>query len=436
MSRTATSAPAWLTARVSAPHVLVVVSLLAVGSGRVMVKSVTLGTIVAVALLPIWWRPVRDLVGIRTLVGLGGLAAVVGVWLTWFHEADHATSTNLLVGNTSTVLDAVLGAAVVAWARTVLRDPVVAAWFGVGMLLGISTGGRFLENPWRFGFSVPLIVLLLGLAWASGRGWLQVVTALGLAGVSVMNGGRSTSAMLVLAAAVTIQQTARRATTRAGSRVRALLIITSLVAALYQLGQVAILDGYLGQDAQERTEAQIALSGSLLAGARPESGATRALVVAHPSGFGSGTLPGTRDVFVAKTGMAELNYDPHNGYVEKYMFGSGFELHSTAADLWVRFGFAGVLLALWAAWLVVRGYTGAIATHTASALLTYLAVRTLWNLAFSPLSSSTTLLALTLGLLAVRRVAASSPPDLTGEVVQQVSDDERGARPERRLPAR
>lgn len=383
--------------------VVALVCVALVGTAEPVVQSLNVGTLAAIALVPLWWGATRAFHDLRGLLWLALGCALVGAWLTELASVDHDTSGGMLVNAVFVLLNAVLGAVVVAWGRTRASDPAVAVAFGIGMVLGINTGGRFAENPWRFGFSVPLIVLLLGLAWMAGRGLLQVVLTLALAGVSAASGGRSTSAMLVLAAVVTVQQLVGRDRTGAVSRFRAVVLVGGLVVALYYLGQAAILDGYLGKDAQERTQEQIALSGSLIAGARPEIGATTALVEHRPYGFGAGTFPNTSDLLAAKAGMAELRYDPDNGYVERYMFGSGIELHSTAADLWAAYGVLGAALAVAVLWVVLRGYTEAFSTHAASALLTYLAIRTVWNLLFSPLTSSVTLLALAVGLLLVRR---------------------------------
>ncbi|MGY4643587.1 hypothetical protein [Cellulomonas sp. URHB0016] len=400
-----------LRTRVPATTAVAAVALVATGMSRPLYQSLTLGALLAVVLIPVWWRSTRSYHDVRTLLLLCGLAVVMGVWLTELASEDHRTPTRMTINGVLVLLEAVLGAAVVVWARTRMRDATVASLFGLGMVLGIDTGGRFAESPWRFGFSIPLTVLLLGLAWMSRRGWLQVVTAFALAGMSAANGGRSMAAMLFLAGVVTLQQSAwRRRGSKAASRVRAVVLVGGLCVALYYLGQAAILDGYLGKDAQERTEEQIALSGSLIAGARPEFGATDALVRYRPYGFGVGTMPSTQDLLVAKAGMAQLRYNPDNGYVERYMFGNGIELHSTAADLWARFGLAGLVLALYALWIVVRGYTLAFSRHAASALLTYLAIRSLWDVLFSPLSSSVVLFALAVGLLAVRRTPPTARP--------------------------
>jgi len=396
--------PSFLRTRVPATTAVAGVALVATGMERPLYQALTLGTVVAVVLLPVWWRSTRLFHDARTLLLLTGIAVAVGVWLTELASQDHHTSTRMAVNGVIVLLNAVLGACVVMWARTRMSDAAVASLFGFGMLLGIDRGGRFAESPWRFGFAIPLTVLLLGLAWLSRKGWLQVVMALALAGVSAINGGRSTAAMLLLAAVITMQQVAwRRRGSKVASRTRAIVLVGGLCVALYYLGQAAILDGYLGKDAQERTQEQIALSGSLIAGARPEFGATEALVQHRPYGFGVGVMPNTQDLLEAKSGMAALRYNPDNGYVERYMFGSGIELHSTAADLWAAFGFAGLAIALYAVWIVLRGYTLAFSRHAASALLTYLAIRTLWNVLFSPLSSSVVLFVLAIGLLAVPR---------------------------------
>lgn len=400
-----------LRTRVPATTAVAGVALVATGMERPLYQALTVGTLLAVALVPVWWRSTRAFHDVRTLLLLTGLAIVVGVWLTELASQDHRTPTRMMVNGVIVLLNAVLGACVVVWARTRMSDAAVASLFGFGMLLGIDRGGRFAESPWRFGFAIPLTVLLLGLAWMSRKGWLQVVTALALAGMSAINGGRSTAAMLFLAAVITLQQVAwRRRSSKAVSRARAVVLVGGLCVALYYLGQAAILDGYLGKDAQERTQEQIALSGSLIAGARPEFGATVALAQHRPYGFGVGVVPNTQDLLEAKAGMAKLRYNPDNGYVERYMFGDGIELHSTAADLWAEFGFAGLAVALYAVWIVLRGYTLAFSRHAASALLTYLAIRTLWNVLFSPLTSSVVLFALAVGLLAVRRVP---PPPAT-----------------------
>jgi hypothetical protein len=96
--------------------------------------------------------------------------------------------------------------------------------------------------------------------------------------------------------------------------------------------------------------------------------------------------------------MAELNYDPDNGYVERYMFGSGFELHSVVGDLWTRFGIVGIVLSVTIAVILLAGAGASIANRSATALVVYVVVKTLWNIPFSPVYSAVPLLMLAVGL--------------------------------------
>jgi hypothetical protein len=177
----------------------------------------------------------------------------------------------------------------------------------------------------------------------------------------------------------------------------ALLALLSFIA--YQGGQALILEGYLGAKAKQRTVAQIDSAGSLLLGGRPELGATAALMTYRPIGYGSGTSVNTDDLLVAKAGMARLNYNPNNGYVEDYMFGTAMELHSMAGDLWVLYGIPGLFLAGLMAWAAVRGLAGDLAARRPHALAIFVAASSLWSLGFGPFYTDSQLLPLTLGLL-------------------------------------
>ena len=117
-------------------------------------------------------------------------------------------------------------------------------------------------------------------------------------------------------------------------------------------------------------------------------------------GHGVGIIPDARDVLVVKTGMASINFDPNNGYVDTYMLGSGFEMHSMFGDMWSRWGVAGLVLLGTILVLVLRGMIGGVAAGRANGLLLFLASWELWNAFFSPLLSAfpTTLLVLALVL--------------------------------------
>ena len=179
------------------------------------------------------------------------------------------------------------------------------------------------------------------LAWATRRRWVEGVTCIVLIGVSAWAGGRSRSAVLVLVLLLLVVQSwkAPRHGRAVAARMGAVLVACALAA--YQFGQAVILEGYLGEAARERSQAQIEQSGSLIVGGRPEMAATAGLVRDTPFGFGLGVQPDMHDVAVARNALRTIQYTTDNGYVEKYMFGNGFELHSVLADLWARYSVGG-----------------------------------------------------------------------------------------------
>ena len=374
-------------------------------------NGLTLGMVVAAVLLPVWWRVVVRWVAFRWIVA-GVLASIIlGYWLTELASATFPTSQRATIFASMMALELALGVAAVIWARTLIPAPAIAVLFGVGLLFAPSGELAADANLWRFQLATPVSIIALAVAWYIGKTWVQALTTVALIIVSALNGGRSVTAILVLALIVVVAQSWGPARNRRTSRLRAAALAAVLVVALYNVGQSLILEGYLGESAQQRTEAQTEASGSVILGARPELGATVALFAHRPYGFGSGTMPTMETVIVAKTGMASLGYDPDNGYVERYMLGNGIVLHSTIADFWSRFGFAGIATGLILLAVTINGYLRRLASKQAAAILTYLAVRTIWNLLFSPSYSSLPQVILTVGLLAWVTVRDPAPDD-------------------------
>ncbi|MBD8059613.1 hypothetical protein IC607_11620 [Cellulomonas sp. JH27-2] len=376
------------------------VAVMLVGADYAVYRTLSAGTVLGLALAPVWFPAVSRYRGAWPLLSVGAMAGVAGVWLTETAATDHRTSTASTMTTTFILLNILVGVPVVLWARTAMRTSLVAVLFGAGMVAAVPLGGLgFDAHAWRFQYSVPVSVLALAVVWHLGWRWTQVVVALTLAAGSALAGGRSTFAMLLVAATVVAWQSLGHARTKAGSRLRVVALGTVLIFAIYQIGQGLILDGYLGESAQERTEVQIATTGNILLGARPEMGATVALMRDHPLGFGSGTMSSLQDIMVAKEGMASLGYNPDNGYVNKYMFGSGYELHSLIGDTWASFGVLGLVFTVMAVWLSCRSCVGLVARRAAPALLVYLAVRLLWNALFGPVLASSTLLVAAVALM-------------------------------------
>lgn len=400
--------------RSSIERIIATVVPVVLGAGIGLPYGVKYGYVLAILLVPVWVTILPRYRGARPLVLLGLASVLSGLVLTGIAAGDHQISSSLLLDNTITLLGLTFGTGALLWSRHVLGAPTAAVWFGIGMVAAIPLGsGIDGSNPWRFGISLPLTVLLLALAWRWKSRPAEIAAILVIGGISSLNDARSGTAMLLMSAAFVAWQLRPTAAGRRGSTVRTILGFLVLGSAVYTIAQTVILGGFLGERTQERTQAQIDTSGSLILGGRPEAAATTSLISENPFGYGSGTLANLSDILVAKTGMSSIGYLPNNGYVENYMFGVGFEVHSVLGDLWIRYGLIGAALAVFLVILSFRTVADLLARRAASALIIWLAVRMIWNVLFSPLGTSVSLIMLFLavGLLpAIAEPAPSDPP--------------------------
>jgi len=395
-------------------------------------QGITLGIVLAAALAPVWWRTAWAVVGYRWLAVTTALAVGSGIWLTSLASQGHATNSTIAIRNSVLLVGVLVIVGFVIWARGHVSGPAVALVFGLAMLVTVPKTGAYAGNPWKFGYATPVTIVLLALAWWSGRRLVQVLVAIAVAAGSAINDGRSAFAILFLVACVLVWEGRPANASRRASGIRAVVFLLALGAAAYWLIQALILEGAFGEATEVRTQAQIERSGSVIVGGRPEMAAFTALLAHRPIGFGSGTILGSDDILVAKQGMAGIGYEPNNNYVEVYLFGGQIELHSVIGDLWAWAGFAGLALALVLSVLVASGTARTIGASTSCALLLFLAFRFAWDLMFSPFVSSAMNLELLLGLGLARGwvlTRAAPASRFTGEVgVDQLRALPTGAR--------
>jgi hypothetical protein len=362
-------------------------------------QGVTAGIVVSILLLPVWITVLWRMRGGATIFTLGVLAILSGSVLTSFAAANHPTSVSLMQQNTFSLITLIGGIGVIVWARGILGDAMTALWYGAGLLAGVATHGLDMDNVWKFDLSVPATVTVLALTMLSGRLWMELSALMLLAVVGALNDSRSAGSMLLVAAALVTWQALGARLTRFSTTARTLTTFGLFGVVSYFALQAFILEGWFGTAAAVRSEQQIAQSGSLILGGRPEIGASTELIATNLLGFGSGTIPNGIDLMVAKTGMARLNYDANNGYVEKYMFGDGFEVHSMLGDLWLRFGLLGAAMLLMMLVVVALGIAGQVARRAANGLTIFLTIQVFWDSLFAPFfstSSSTLVLAVAL----------------------------------------
>lgn len=385
----------------AATTVLALVLLVLTGQGQNVFFGLTAGLALALMLLPLWATWLGSSRWITWMTILVGIATMWNVWLTVWHSDSRGMSTSGLLESVFVVLGLAAGVGATLWARSRTSVTAVGVAFGIGLLLGINPDGEsFADSPWRFGFSLPVTVIVLAVTARWRKRWIDVVAVLALAGFSAISGGRSTSAILLMVALLVLWQSWGRPASSRLAALRTLVLFGMLAFGTYLAVQAAILEGALGEGAQLRTELQLSTSGTLITGGRPEIGATAALMTESPGGFGGGSVPSMTDLLVAKSGMAALGYEPNNGYVENYMFGSGFELHSVIGDLWAWCGIPGLALAVVLLFFFVVRTAVLTTGRAASALLLFLGVKSIWNLLFAPLESALTVLVLAVALMA------------------------------------
>jgi hypothetical protein len=391
------------------------VAVVAVGADFALpVGHLTSALVVAILLAPVTVSTVlRGSRWLTWLLALGAAAVVMGIWLTAGPDPRHM-ALGPAVDDVSQLLTLVLGAAVVFWARTIIADHWVALLYGVGLLLRIAqAGGLFSENPWKYGFALPVTVISLSLAWAMRSQKLAFGLLLALALASALNDSRSAFALLLLTAVLLLWS--RRPRHGLNRRwVGSLILLVVAFIGMYRLAETLILDGALGQATQARTQVQLQSNHSLFLGSRPEIGATLALMKANPEGFGVGIQVTPADIETAEQGMASLGHPPDVHYVEGYMFGSGVELHSVTGDLWAPFGVVGVAIALLILVFTVYNLAKEVSSASARPLLIFLGLEVLRDIVASPIGTSILVWMLFLGLMAAQSSALPRPAERRG----------------------
>jgi hypothetical protein len=386
---------------ISSDQVVAVAALFVIAFDPRLPKGLTAAFVVALLLLPVWIGSLAAYRGARALAGLVLLALAIGGLLAARSSVDHDFAAYEAVSTGVLVLGAVGLIGLVAWSRTVLPLWAIGAVFGLGMLAHavLSAGGS--GNPYKFGYSLPLTIIVLSLLSRRPRPGRAVAALVVLGVADIAADARSAFGFCLLAGALVLWQARPVVPGRRASALQTIGLLAVLAAGAYFAISELLTSGVLGAGVQARTTAQIDQSGSLLLGGRPEWTATWALMQQHPWGFGLGTVPSATDLATAKAGLAAVQIPTINGYLENYLLNGRFELHSIVADLWTNLGLMGLATGLFLGFLVVRGLAQGLSERQASPLLCFLALRSIWVLAFGPLPSNLPEVALTVGLALV-----------------------------------
>ncbi|MFT3945113.1 MAG: hypothetical protein QM705_15000 [Ancrocorticia sp.] len=383
------------------------------------------GVLVGVACAPMWLASLRRYRGAVLLAVMIVSSVIWGVILTYQQAPfNGGTDSRVMMTFSLLIIFTLVGFGTILWAREHLSERAIGIAVGLGMLATniLNKSAISSVNPWKFGISLPLSVIILAYVAGSRRWQTTVIALLALGAVNVLFDSRSAFATCVLAALLMLAQRwwgrADASTVRSRAISLFLVAVTS-AAVLYQVTSHLLMSGFLGEEAQQRSIAQQELAGSMIVGGRPEMAATWALMQHRPAGFGSGANASTLDVMVAKAGMWKINYQPDNGYVERYMFGRGIELHSAIGDMWAYYGLVGLACGILIVILIAHALFVRLATGTASGLIIFLSCTTLWNLLFGPLWETSRMLAVILGLILLRRdITTSARAIITKRIIR------------------
>lgn len=379
------------------------ISAFVIGTRFLVATQITLGYLLAFALTPLWLPLVRRTKLARVLFVCTLLALLSGVCLVLASAPVRTVVPSQAVIVSIELAGVVATAGTMFWVLRRISISSAVAAYAIGMLMFVNVRTElFSVSPWRFGFALPVTLLALALVARTRRPGPQILVLATLSVASVLAGSRSPIAIQILALLFVWRWSLQgRSISRSRSVLGAAVTLGLVAAVIYTLGQALLLEGFLGESAQQRTQQQVELSGTVILGGRPEIGATVALMLHNPWGFGPGVMANWYDIQVARNGMAALGYDPANGYVDNFLFGDVIRLHSVFGELWGAFGLVGLLLAGVILWTAIAGVAMGPRGH-GDALLLYLCFQTLWNVFFSPWYTSVSVLVLLLPLVWMR----------------------------------
>lgn len=363
------------------------------------VRGVSLPLVLCVVLAPVWWSAMRRYELAAWIIGLAGVALAWGAGLAVLTSADRAVDVGNALTFAGVLLAGIATVVFVLWARSYAPVARIALLYGVGLLAKTLVFGG---TTWKFDLAVPVTLIVLGIAGRFANRFLPAALMLVLAGIGAMKDSRSYMAFCVLAALLTVWQVVTDAgdadREAAGARRWSpALLLAAVGVVIYLVMSAMLTSGLLGAELQQRSVEQVQSSGSLITGGRPEWSATRELVLLRPGGYGLGVVPAWADLQAGKAGFAAIHVDG-SGYVENYMFGGAFELHSGMSDLWVNCGLAGVALGAFVIYCLVRNLSTLIALRNADTVVLFFSAVAMWSMLFGPIFTDWQMISLALGM--------------------------------------
>ncbi len=268
-------------------------------------------------------------------------------------------------------------------------------YLAAGPLLIVDLLQRgYQENLWKYAVGITLTFLALYLLKGHSRPiWYSVFLTLCV--VSIVFDTRSLLLLLTLAFVISLFLQRLAATNAIWKN----LVTIGFAGSTYILFFNLAIEGWLGEVIKRLTLEQ---SGGnpigLLFGARPEAQGNINLIASDPIRIIPGEPLNYDQISIIRSSFSFSNKDPYSTYVTNNILGFE-EFHSVFTNLWFHLGFAGVVYGLFLAVIAIRAaiivnkennqYL-ALGYSVEKILLTYLALRMIWDLSFSPMSDMRT----------------------------------------------
>jgi hypothetical protein len=275
----------------------------------------------------------------------------------------------------------------------------IAIAFGVGWaLLKISTGVLSSVNPWKYGLSIPIAIIVIAFAYhrRASRKFIALLFV-GLAITSRYFDNRFQTALFVLAAIAVLSITSDRS--RQKRRVKGTLLALAAAGAVIYIAYPSAADeGLLGERAMIQQQRDDQNDANFLLSIRKELPMTYYLAAQNPVlGIGSYSKI-TSSESAAAIGFVEKFTGPIDASERVYITGglgdrAGYKAHSEAASGLL---YAGVLAAPFWIWLLVQIGKALLTIVRGKAimpgLMFYMTGLVTWDLLFSPLDGNTHLI--------------------------------------------
>lgn len=364
----------------SITNALIRLTLILIGLDFSLVQGVKIGLLMGIATAPLWIPSLARRQFATPILAFGLLSIPSGYLLSRSSSIDHIVNSTLRTQWFYLLLSGLVTIGVILWAREHLPLRQVILFYATGSLMHAL---MFTPRSWKFDLAIPVILVVLSIASRFRSTWLPVVLLIGLGLFSVFNEGRSLFGFCAITALLSIWQMRLSRKERWVSRWSPLLLIGVVTIAFYMVTSSLLTAGVFGETIQQRSEAQIEASGSLIIGGRPEWAVTIELMKLRPTGYGPGVVPSWPDLHAGQQGFHSINVvDSAYGYLEHFMLGSGFELHSVVADLWVSFGIVGGIVGVLMIFSLLKSLTFMLADSHASAPVVFACLLGIWYLLF------------------------------------------------------